>query len=195
MPFTPVIALNTEASIHGVPFNLSLMLNQKGQWLKIFTVVFSVIVCLGLMVPAAFAGGGWITTGSHKPFIMPTTGKLIQGYHAGHYAFDIADSSQPRVRAAGSGTVIKIVNDCETVSNGCGGGYGNNVIIDHGDGFSTMYAHLATVAVEAGDAVTKGAVIGQMGRTGNVKSWQGIHLHFEVRENGIKKRPSDYMGK
>jgi len=121
-----------------------------------------------------------------KPFIVPTRGDVTQGYHAGHYAVDIADTGKPPVWAAGGGTVIK------ASSGTWGGGYGNHVIIDHGNGLQTLYAHLDHLTVSEGDWVEQGQVIGQMGNTGRVYGVTGIHLHFEVIKNGVKQYPGNY---
>ena len=107
-------------------------------------------------------------------------------------AIDIGDRSQPPVWAAGGGKVIKVVNNCDRVSYGCGGGYGNNVIVDHGNGLKTLYAHLEYTSVSVGDQVAQGTVLGKMGRSGNVRGATGIHLHFEVQLNGKKEVPGDY---
>jgi len=121
-----------------------------------------------------------------KPFIAPTLGRLTQGYYRGHYAFDIASSDRPPVWAAGGGTV-------EKASVGTwGGGYGNHVIVNHGNGLKTLYAHLQSVNVVEGQSVGQGDVLGIMGNTGRVYGKTGIHLHFEVIDNGVKKVPSDY---
>ncbi len=122
-----------------------------------------------------------------KIFIYPTTGSITQGYRAGHYAIDIADNgSMPPIWAAGTGTV-------EEVSTGTwGGGYGNHVIIDHGGGIKTLYAHLDSVSVSEGDNVSQGDVIGVMGNTGRVYGRTGIHLHWEVIDNGVKSYPGNY---
>ncbi len=121
-----------------------------------------------------------------KIFIYPTIGTITQGYHAGHYAIDIADSSKPPVWAAGGGTVTK-------VSTGTwGGGYGNHIIIDHGNGLETLYAHLDSVNVYEGQWVNQGDVIGIMGNTGRVYGVTGIHLHWEVIQDGVKQYPGDY---
>ena len=127
-----------------------------------------------------------------KQFIKPTRGNLVQGYHSGHYAYDIGDRTQPPVWAAGKGSVTKVVNNCDRVSYGCGGGYGNHVIIDHGNGLTTLYSHLESVSVSVADYVSQGTVIGKMGRSGNVRGASGMHLHFEVRLNGKKESPGDY---
>lgn len=121
-----------------------------------------------------------------KFLIYPTIGQLTQGFKKGHYAFDIANRSKPPIWAAASGKVI-------TAKSGTwGGGYGNHVVIDHGNGVQTLYAHLDHLNVKLGDKVTQGQVLGQMGRTGNVRGVTGIHLHFEVIDHGVKKSPSKY---
>lgn len=121
-----------------------------------------------------------------KVFIYPTKGKITQGYHAGHYALDIADRGRPAVWAAGGGTVTK------ASSGTWGGGYGNHVIIDHGNGLQSLYGHLDSVAVYEGQYVGQGEVIGIMGNTGRVYGATGIHLHWEVIQNGVKQYPGNF---
>lgn len=121
-----------------------------------------------------------------KSLIYPTRGKITQGYYSWHRAIDIADRGKPPVWAAAGGTIIK------ASSGTWGGGYGNHVIIDHGNGMQTLYAHLDYLTVSNGQYVNQGEVIGKMGNTGRVYGATGIHLHFEVRENGIKQVPSYY---
>ena len=132
-----------------------------------------------------FAGSSDIPIGD-RPFIFPTRGKLTQGFRAGHYAFDIADTSKPPIWAAGSGKVVK------ASSGTWGGGYGNHIIIDHGNGLKTLYAHMDYLDVSVGDIVEQGQVLGRMGKTGRVYGRTGIHLHFEVIKNGVKQVPSNY---
>ncbi len=135
---------------------------------------------------------GAIVTGStdvpvgDKPFIFPTRGTVTRGFKSGHPAFDIGNRSKPPVWAAGAGKVVK------ASSGTWGGGYGNHVIIDHGNGLQTLYGHLDSLSVNEGDYVTQGQVIGIMGNTGRVYGPTGIHLHFEVRVNGKKQVPSHY---
>lgn len=117
-------------------------------------------------------------------WIRPTQGSITQGYRSWHYAYDIADRSKPPILAAASGTVSK------AYSGGWGGGYGNHVIIDHGNGYQTLYAHCETVYVNTGDYVEQGQLIGKMGNTGRVYGATGIHLHFEITYNGVKQNPS-----
>jgi len=121
-----------------------------------------------------------------KFMIFPTVGILTQGFKSGHYAYDIANRSQPPIWAAAGGTVV-------TATMGVwAGGYGNHVVIDHGNGIKTLYGHMTYLTVKVGDKVTQGQVIGRMGRTGNVRGVTGIHLHFEVIDHGVKKVPSKY---
>ncbi|MFC1599415.1 peptidoglycan DD-metalloendopeptidase family protein [Patescibacteria group bacterium] len=121
-----------------------------------------------------------------KFLIYPTRGKITQGYYSWHRAVDIGDRSKPPIWAAAGGTVVK-------ASEGSwGGGYGNHVIIDHGNGVQTLYAHLDYLTVANGQSVGQGEVIGRMGNTGRVYGVTGIHLHFEVRDNGVKAYPGNY---
>ena len=110
-----------------------------------------------------------------------------------HGAIDIAGGGilGAPVVAADSGTVAYTCTYCthnwgKSGSCGCGGGYGNYVWIDHGNGKETIYAHLTSVTVNPGDYVTKGQLIGYVGSTGYST---GPHLHFECRYNGVKYNP------
>ena len=110
-----------------------------------------------------------------------------------HGAIDISDGSimNAEVVAAESGTVVLSNSDCthnygKDGSCGCGGGYGNYLMIDHGNGKATLYGHLTSLNVSSGEYVQKGQVIGYVGTTG----WStGPHLHFETRLNGEKYNP------
>lgn len=97
--------------------------------------------------------------------------------------------------ASQSGTVITVVNNCthnfaKNYSCGCGGGYGNYVIIAHDGTYSTVYAHLTSAWVSVGDFVQQGQAIGAIGCTGHST---GAHLHFEIRVNGIPQNPLNYV--
>jgi murein DD-endopeptidase MepM/ murein hydrolase activator NlpD len=130
--------------------------------------------------------GAIISAPNALGWIRPTSGSITQGYHSGHYAYDIADRSKPDIVAVAAGTVDK-------TGTGWSGGYGNNVWIDHGNGYRTHYAHMSEFYVQEGDYVSQGQVIGKMGNTGRVYGVTGIHLHFEVEYNGAKISPS-FMG-
>jgi len=74
------------------------------------------------------------------------------------------------------------------------GGYGNTIIIDHGNGYSTLYAHLSSMYVSVGSVVTKGQTIAGVGNTGTVYGIDGIHLHYEVMYYGTRQNPSNFVG-
>jgi len=116
-------------------------------------------------------------------FAWPTSGRISQGYHWYHRAIDIANKAAPGILAADSGRVV-------VAGWPKGWGYGNRVIIDHGNGFQTLYAHLSKIYVKAGQTVKRGDLIGQMGSTGRST---GVHLHFEIRKNGVKVNPLGYL--
>lgn len=118
--------------------------------------------------------------------IWPTIGKLTQGYHAGHRALDIANRAKGPIYAAAPGKVI-------TSRTGWNGGYGNYVIIDHGNGMQTLYGHNEKLYVTEGQYVEQGQTIAWMGRSGRVYGPTGIHVHFEVRIKGVKYNPMNFF--
>jgi murein DD-endopeptidase MepM/ murein hydrolase activator NlpD len=135
------------------------------------------------------SGGGASTTGgdttpSASGLIWPVSGVVTSGfgYRWGrmHEGIDISAPTGTSVRAAASGTVIIA---------GYMGGYGNIVVIDHGGGLSTAYAHLSAIWA-GGGSVSQGQGIGAVGCTG---SCTGPHLHFEVRINGSAVDPMGYL--
>ena len=107
----------------------------------------------------------------------PITGK-VSSFHKG---IDIAASSGNPVLAAASGTVVKSYMSSS---------YGNYIVISHGGGLMTAYAHLSRRLVSVGDTVSAGQQIGKVGSTGNST---GPHLHFEVYVNGSTVNPMNYV--
>ncbi len=99
-------------------------------------------------------------------------------FHAG---MDIAVPTGTQVKAAAAGKVL----DARYIS-----GYGYTVILDHGDGITTLYGHNSKLDVRAGRAVKQGDTISRAGSTGFST---GPHVHFEVREDGVAKEPRDYL--
>jgi len=91
---------------------------------------------------------------------------------------------------AGSGTPIRACRSGEVIISGSQGGYGNAVVIDHGGGMGTLYAHQSQLAVSVGDFVQAGQIIGYVGTTGMST---GPHLHFEVRLSGNPVDPTPYL--
>lgn len=131
-----------------------------------------------------------------KSLIFPTNGRLTQGFRGGHYANDIANSAKPDVWAAAAGTIVVSTGGCQPrdvqVNRRCNGGYGNFAVVDHGNGLQTLYAHLETIYVNEGQLVGAGQALGKMGNTGRSYGATGIHLHFEVVDNGVKRNPAKY---
>lgn len=107
----------------------------------------------------------------------------ISGTWKLHAGLDIGAEGGADIVAGESGTVL-------LASFGYNGGYGNYVIINHGNGITTRYAHCSNLYVSTGDTVTKGQVIAAVGSTG---SSTGNHCHFEVRINGESKDPKNYL--
>jgi len=105
----------------------------------------------------------------------------ILGYYKLHTGIDIGAPEGASIVAADSGTVI---------SAGWQGGYGNCVIVDHGSGMSTLYAHMSEILCSEGQSVSSGQSIGLVGSTGYST---GAHLHFEVRVNGDPVDPTGYL--
>ncbi len=117
-------------------------------------------------------------------FIWPTNGIITQYPIWYHMALDIANPTAPAVIAADTGTVIFA---------GCiVGGYGCHIIIDHANGYRTLYGHLSRIDVSPGQAVTQGSQIGQMGSTGRST---GTHLHFEIRSGDTLLNPLNFLSR
>ncbi|MEO0087126.1 MAG: M23 family metallopeptidase [candidate division WOR-3 bacterium] len=115
-------------------------------------------------------------------FIWPASGTLTQYYQWYHKGIDIANPAGPDILAADSGKVISAISQRYA--------YGNHILIDHGNGFITLYAHLSSFYVSQGQTVNRGDAIGKMGCTGRCT---GTHLHFEIRYNGSAQNPLNYL--
>jgi murein DD-endopeptidase MepM/ murein hydrolase activator NlpD len=141
----------------------------------------------GAIRPAPVPGGQFIAQiqagvrGSSN-FIWPTSGNITQYPAWYHMALDVANSSSPPILAADTGTVIYA--GCITY------GYGCHIIVDHGNGYQTLYGHMSSYSPEAGSVVTQGQQIGVMGSTGRST---GTHLHFEIRSGGTLLNPLNFL--
>lgn len=135
------------------------------------------------------------TVSSNKPnisisFIKPVSGTLSSRYgsrssvrSSAHTGLDIATSYGTPIKAAASGTVVFA---------GRKGSLGNLIIVDHGSGVQTYYAHCSSLIAGVGDKVSQGQAIARVGSTGNST---GNHLHLEVRVNGVAYNPQYYIYK
>ncbi|NLZ45628.1 MAG: peptidoglycan DD-metalloendopeptidase family protein [Clostridiales bacterium] len=156
------------------------------------------------------SGTGGSSSSSNRPsgsgvFLWPVPGYYKITYGMGwrwgsmHKGIDISQSgiNGANIVASDSGKVIRVSNSCPhnykkeiNKSCKCGGGYGRHVVIDHGNGFITLYAHATSINVSVGQEVKQGQVIGTVGSTG----WStGPHLHFEIRINNVQVDPDKYL--
>ena len=119
-------------------------------------------------------------------FIWPANNHSLSGFDyspsTNHSGIDIDGETGDAVYAADNGVVV--------YSGWNNWGYGNVVVINHGNGWQTLYAHLSAYNVSCGQSVWQGAVIGAIGNTGNSS---GSHLHYEMMYNGAKVNPWDYL--
>lgn len=119
--------------------------------------------------------------------IRPVSGTLTSRFGArwgrSHKGIDIGAPKGTKIVAAASGTVTY-------AQYGYGGGYGNHVIISHGNGVQTLYGHCTSLLVSQGQHVSQGQTIATVGNTGNS---QGNHLHLEIRVNGVAQNPQNYL--
>jgi len=115
--------------------------------------------------------------------LWPTNSRRITQYYKWrHSGLDIGNKTGQPIYASESGKV--------TTAGWNRGGYGYYVIINHGNGLETLYAHSSKLYVKKGDSVSRGDVIAAIGSTG----WStGPHIHYEVRINGVRKNPLDYI--
>ncbi|GAA0352555.1 M23 family metallopeptidase [Bacillus horti] len=125
------------------------------------------------------------------PSIPPSNGRVsssfgfrkdpFHGRTRMHSGIDFAGNSRSPIYATAHGTVTFA---------GRNGNYGNQIVVNHGNGYTTSYSHLSAIDVEKGDKVEKGDEIGRMGSTGRST---GVHLHYELHKDGKAINPADYL--
>lgn len=116
-------------------------------------------------------------------FVWPTSGSLTQYFVWYHPGIDLANRVAPGIAASDGGTVV-VAGWPDNL------GYGNRVVIDHGNGYRSLYAHMSNIYVSAGETVSRGQIIGQMGSTGRST---GTHLHFEIHYRGVPVNPLNIL--
>ena len=133
--------------------------------------------------PAPAPAPSWVlpVTGNITSPYGPRPNKPVAGVGAFHYGIDLAGPAGTPIAAASAGTVVEA---------GVLGTYGNWVLIDHGNGVQTGYAHASDILVSVGQTVSAGETVALRGTTG---ASTGPHLHFEVRVNGEKIDPAPFM--
>jgi murein DD-endopeptidase MepM/ murein hydrolase activator NlpD len=126
-----------------------------------------------------------VQTPSASGFIWPVNGTFVSGFGMRwgrmHEGIDITAPFGAPVVAVAAGTVTEV---------GWHGGWGNLVVVDHGGGLETYYAHNSSFAVSVGTSVSQGQVISYVGSTGNSS---GPHVHLEVHVNGTPVDPMGYL--
>jgi len=115
-------------------------------------------------------------------FMWPVVGYWMRGFLSYHYGIDIANRVGTPIYAADDGYVALAGQDTW--------GYGLQIVLDHGNGYKTRYAHLSKILVKGGQIVKRGEKIGLMGSTGRST---GPHLHFEIVKNGVRVNPTGYL--
>jgi len=110
--------------------------------------------------------------------------QVSQGYWLLHPALDMRAPAGTPINPVMAGQVVAI-------EQGRGGGYGKHVIIDHGNGYTSLYAHMSEIKAQPGQVVDTGTKIGEVGSTGRSS---GPHLHLEITENGRKINPAPFLG-
>lgn len=118
-----------------------------------------------------------------KPVSGTVTSRFGSRWGSTHKGVDIGAPKGTKIKAAASGTVI-------TSSTGYNGGYGNYIVISHGNGVETAYGHCSALYAKVGQKISQGEVIAAVGNTG--RSY-GNHLHFEIRINGVAQNPQNYL--
>jgi len=145
---------------------------------KVIKTAVDKVVVKGRSVQVASRSGGGTSTGKLH---WPVSGSISQSFGRGHTGMDIAGASGSAIGAADGGTVTFA---------GWQGGYGNFIIINHGNGIVTRYAHCSKLLVQKGQKVSQGQTIGLRGSTGRST---GPHLHFEVMVGGAFRNPISYL--
>ncbi len=153
------------------------------------------LVSRGTGEPAAAetpsGGGGGAPPSGDGPFVWPCNGRIASGF--GNRTHPISGTSRMHTGvdlSCGNGTPIGAAGDGVVAEAGWQGGYGNAVVIDHGNGLATLYGHQSSLAVSPGQRVSTGQTIGYVGSTGYST---GPHLHWEVWVNGTPVDPMGYV--
>ncbi len=175
--------------------------------LKIATI--GACAFLFMFVPSLYAYQGFgpgvnqnqMTSGAFSDAVYPLDGDFNATTYAGHSGAGSLDFNKGNntkgqaIYAVEDGTVQYASDSCPStgfIGNSCGNYYGNHVIIDHGNGFDTLYGHMlsGSVNVRQGQQVKKGDIIGYVGSSGNSS---GPHLHFEIRQNNRSVPVTNYF--
>ncbi|NMO94217.1 M23 family metallopeptidase [Paenibacillus lemnae] len=134
--------------------------------------------------PAAMSAASKAASSSGKKFTWPVSGARITSSYGPRWG-----RKHEGVDLVGGRTIMAAAGG-KVIFAGTQGTYGKAVIIDHGDGYQTLYGHLSSISVRSGQSISQGGKVGIMGSTGRST---GIHLHFEIRKNGNQLNPMQYL--
>lgn len=166
----------------GIPLLLAMVLTGTVQ------MPISAFGFAGVNTVAAYEPAGILAVSleTHNSVVFPVNPNegLSQDFHALHPGIDIRAKLGSPIKAAMAGTVVYTGYDPF--------GYGNHIIVDHGSGVQTLYAHMSKILVQVGDMVTNENTLGYVGLTGHTT---GPHLHFEVRVNNVKVDPIPFLAR
>jgi len=159
---------------------------------RILGANMAIVIIVSSFAPANVSGSNYeeiVITEENTPFSteqgtrFPVENvRITQGYRFFHPGFDFDGLTGDKIYPAMAGKVEAVEYSRFA--------YGNAVLVSHGGGTTTLYAHLSKIYVKKGDELTKNSVIGEMGATG--RSW-GDHLHFEVRDHGFPISPYNIL--
>lgn len=148
----------------------------------------TVVVALSLLAPACASGGrssasDSVPHGWPVPYDVASVSSVFGAPrgNGSHQGLDLTAPKGTPVRASADGVVVRA---------GRSGDFGRLVVIDHGNGWETRYAHLKEIKTEKGQRVKRAAVIGKVGKSGNAS---GYHLHYEIRFEGRAVDPGPYL--
>ncbi len=173
--FTRLASTETPRALSSKLDKLSAEATRQEQSLQELQAYFQEQKSLLASTPSVWPARGWVTSDFGQRLDPFTADRVM---HAG---LDIAAPHGKEVVSPSSGTVVFA---------GLEGGYGNVIVLDHGYGIKTRYAHLSKILVKAGDRIKRGSMIGAVGNTGRSS---GPHLHYEVRVNGVPQNPRKFI--
>jgi murein DD-endopeptidase MepM/ murein hydrolase activator NlpD len=187
----PAMRRSTADAANSDGFNDQQYAQSLNQLLDLRSTAMSGEIMRGLDLPNRFPAGFGIVDAAYAPSQWPVQGVVtssfgarldpFNGEGAFHTGIDIATNQGDAVRAPADGTVVKV---------GTGSGYGREIMVDHGHGLQTLYAHLSGFAVVAGQDVRRGDILGYVGSSGHST---GPHLHYEVRIHDTPVNPAKYL--
>lgn len=196
---TPAV-VNKKYRSGTLPGKIARHISESKHTSKIFAANMAAIVIAGTLIPSATQSiqasdmpsqpdntviqSVNIPLDTEKTTVYPVSlpVRINQGFSAFHPGLDLSAQIGDPIKPMKAGVVVEAGYEDD--------GYGNTILIDHGHGLTTRYAHLSKINVSVGQTVTTDTTIGLVGITGHTT---GPHLHFEVRQDGVAQNPLNYI--